>query len=171
MLGARGSGRGTAADPTEATIHKLNVIKHAASSEDARTQHFGKSSRRSKRCAPPVPEGRIQYAYVSDRQVRKALGVRIVPQAWTIQGRSAGCVPLRVLRSGGQRAPSETCGDDPRIARSPVETVARRMRLRALPEALEPGSIRSFLNITESVNKSREVVRAIKIRAHSRAPL
>jgi hypothetical protein len=52
--GARGLVRGTAADPREATIHKLNVIKHAASSEDARIQHFGKPSRRSKRCALPV---------------------------------------------------------------------------------------------------------------------
>ena len=144
MPGDRGLRRGTAADLREATIRTLNVIKHAASSEDALIQHLWKTSRRSKRCALPVLEGRIDSAYVFDRQTRKAPGVRIVPQAWTIHGRSAGCVPLRVLRSGGQRAPSETCGDYPRIARSPVETVARGMRLRTLPEALEPGSIRSF---------------------------
>jgi hypothetical protein len=32
----------------------------------------------------------------------------------------------------------------PEIARPPVKTMAHGMRLRTLPEALEPGSIRSF---------------------------
>jgi hypothetical protein len=144
MPGTRGLLRGTAADPGEAAIHKINVTKHGGFERRPTNPALLENvAPLETLCATRV--GReMDSAYVLDRQIRKAPGARIVPQAWTMHGRSAGCVPLRLLRSGGQRAPSETCGDHPRIARSPVETVAHGMRLRTLPEALEPGSIRSF---------------------------
>src|ERR1035437_3370304 len=85
------------------------------------------------------------YAYVSDRQPRKAPGVCRLPQAWVISRGRADRFHLRCVREGCRCSPSEVRRDSSGVKGSSAEALAAGMRLRAMSAAREPGSINRFI--------------------------